>query len=154
VIALMGAAGRVGGRVADLLLQKDEQIRVLEHGRPLDELASRGAEVVRGDAANVEDLVELFDSAAAALVLLPDNVAEERFVALRSTIAGSIADALRRQPVGHVVMLSTVGVDRPDVPAFRPACVSSSSSFSRSRRSTSSCCALRSTSTTYSLRCR
>ena len=114
----MGAAGRVGGRVADLLLQKDDRIRVLQHGRPLDEFAARGAEVLRGDAANVEDLVGFFDGAAAALVLLPDNVAEVRFVALRSTIAGSIADALRRQPVGHVVMLSSLGVDRPDVPGI------------------------------------
>jgi uncharacterized protein YbjT (DUF2867 family) len=114
----MGAAGRVGGRVAHLLLQKGEQIRVLQHGRPLDELAARGAEVVQGDAANVDDLVELFDGAAAALVLLPDNVAEARFVAQRSTIARSIADALTDHPVGHVVMLSSLGVDRRDVPGI------------------------------------
>jgi uncharacterized protein YbjT (DUF2867 family) len=114
----MGAAGRVGGRVADLLLQKGEQIRVLQHDRPLDELAARRAEVVHGDAANVDDLVELFHDAAAALVLLPDNVADARFVAQRSRIARAIADALRRQPVGHVVMLSSLGVDRPDVPGI------------------------------------
>src|ERR671937_1380017 len=114
----MGAAGRVGGSVAELLLQKGEQIRVLQHSRPLNELAARGADIVRTDAANVDDLVEFFDGSAAALVLLPDNVAEERFVALRSTIARSIADALKRQPVGHVVMLSSLGVDRPDVPGI------------------------------------
>ena len=118
VFAVMGVAGRVGGRVAELLLQKGEQIRVLQHSRPLDQLAAKGAEVLRGDAANVGDLVELFDGSAAALVLLPDNVAEERFVAQRSTIARSIADALRRQPVGHIVMLSSIGVDRPDVPGI------------------------------------
>jgi uncharacterized protein YbjT (DUF2867 family) len=118
MIAVMGAAGRVGGRVGELLLQEGEQIRVLQHSRPLDELAARGADVLRGDAANVEDLVELFDGSAAALVLLPDNVAEERFVALRSAIARSIAAALRRQPVEHVVMLSSLGVDRPDVPGI------------------------------------
>lgn len=114
----MGAAGRVGGRVADLLLEKGEQIRVLQHDRPLDELAVRGAEVLRGDATKVDDLAEFFGGSAAALVLLPDNVAEEHFVALRSTIARSISDALRRQLVGHVVMLSTIGVDRPDVPGI------------------------------------
>jgi uncharacterized protein YbjT (DUF2867 family) len=113
----MGAAGRVGGRVADLLLEKGEKIRVLQHGRPLDEPVARGAEVVHGDAANVDDLVEFFDGAAAALVLLPDNVGEQRFVALRSRIARSIADALSHGP-GHVVMLSSLGVDRPDVPGF------------------------------------
>jgi uncharacterized protein YbjT (DUF2867 family) len=118
VIAVLGAAGRVGGRVGELLLQKGEQIRVLQHDRPLDELAALGAEVLRGDAANVDDLVELFDESTAALVLLPDNVADERFVALRSTIAHSIAQALSRQSVGHVVMLSSIGVDQPDVPGI------------------------------------
>jgi uncharacterized protein YbjT (DUF2867 family) len=118
VIAVLGAAGRVGGRVAHLLLEKGEQIRVLQHSRPLDELAAQRADVVHGDAANVDDLAELFDGAVAALVLLPDNVAEARFVAQRSTIARSIADALTRHPVGHVVMLSSLGVDRPDVPGF------------------------------------
>jgi uncharacterized protein YbjT (DUF2867 family) len=116
MVAVMGAAGHVGARVADLLLQEGEQIRALEHGRPLDGLAARGAQVVRGDAASAVDLVSLFDGADAALVLLPDNVGEERFVAVRSTIASSIGDALMRRPVGHVVMLSSVGVDRPDVP--------------------------------------
>jgi uncharacterized protein YbjT (DUF2867 family) len=118
MIAVMGAAGNVGGKVADLLLHEGEDVRVLEHGRPLDELAARGAEVVRGDAAAAGDLAAFFDGAEAALVLLPDNVGEEHFVTLRSAIGRSLADALRRRPVGHVVALSSVGVDRPDVPGI------------------------------------
>jgi uncharacterized protein YbjT (DUF2867 family) len=118
MIAVMGAAGNVGGKVADLLLHEGEDVRVLEHGRPLDELAARGAEVVRGDAVDAGDLAAFFDGAEAALVLLPDNVGEEHFVALRSAIGRSLADALRRRPVGHVVALSSVGVDRPDVPGI------------------------------------
>jgi uncharacterized protein YbjT (DUF2867 family) len=118
MIAVMGAAGNVGGKVAELLLGRGEAIRVLQHARPLDELAARGAEVLPGDGANAGDLVAFFDGTDAALVLLPDNVGEERFVAVRSTIAHAIADALRREPVGHVVMLSSVGVDRPDVPGI------------------------------------
>ena len=118
MIAVMGAAGRVGGRVADLLLGEGQDLRLLEHARALDELGARGAEVIHGDAADVDNLGSLFDGADAALVLLPDNVGEERFVAARSTIANSIGDALGRRPVGHVVMLSSVGVDRPDVPGI------------------------------------
>jgi uncharacterized protein YbjT (DUF2867 family) len=118
MIAVMGAAGRVGGQVADLLLDEGQDLRVLERARPLDELAARGAKVIHGGAADVDNLEALFDGTDAALVLLPDDVGEERFVALRSRIAGSIADALRRRPVAHVVMLSTLGVDRPDVPGI------------------------------------
>jgi uncharacterized protein YbjT (DUF2867 family) len=118
MIAVMGAAGNVGGKVADLLLSESRDVRVLEHRRPLDELAARGADIVRGDAASPGDLAALFDGAEAALVLLPDDIAEEHFVAVRSAISRSLADALRRRPVGHVVVLSTVGVDRPDVPGI------------------------------------
>jgi uncharacterized protein YbjT (DUF2867 family) len=118
MIGVMGAAGNVGGKVADLLLNEGRDIRVLEHGRPLDELASRGAEVVRGDAADAGHLASFFEGAEAALVLLPDNVSEEHFVALRATIAGALADALRQHPVGHVVALSSVGVGRSDVPGI------------------------------------
>jgi uncharacterized protein YbjT (DUF2867 family) len=118
MIAVMGAAGNVGGKVADLLLHEGQPIRVLEHRRPLEELEARGAEVVTGDAASAGDLAAFFEGAEAALVLLPDNVAEEHFVAARSAIGRSLAEALRRRPVGHVVALSSVGVDRPDVPGI------------------------------------
>jgi uncharacterized protein YbjT (DUF2867 family) len=118
MIAVMGAAGNVGGKVADLLLRAGEDVRVLEHQRSLEELAAGGAEVVHGDAREAGDLASLFDGADAALVLLPDNVAEEKFVATRSAVSRALAEALRRRPVGHVVALSSVGVDRPDVPGI------------------------------------
>ena len=115
MIALLGAAGHVGGKVADRLLSEDASVRALEHGRSLDALRARGAEVVRGDAASVEDLRSLFDGADAALVLLPDDVGDPQFVATRSTISRALAEALRERPVGHVVALSAVGADREDV---------------------------------------
>jgi uncharacterized protein YbjT (DUF2867 family) len=117
----MGAAGNVGGKVADLLLARGEPTRVLEHARPLEALAARGAEVVHGDAASVDDLARLFAGADAALVLLPDQVGREDFVAARSASAGAIGEALRSTSVGHVVALSSVGVDRPDVPGVPAA---------------------------------
>ena len=118
MIAVMGAAGNVGGKVVDLLLGRGERVRAFQHARPLERLAARGAEVVWGDAARPDDLGTLFDGASAALVLLPDQIGQERFVATRSAIAHAIADSLRARPVGHVVMLSSVGVDRPDVPGI------------------------------------
>lgn len=115
MIAVMGAAGNVGGRVADLLLRQNEEVRVFEHVRNLDEFRERGAGVVRGDAIEVDDLRALFDDADAALVLLPENMADPEFVATRSRISRALARALRQQRVGHVVALSAVGVDQVDV---------------------------------------
>ncbi len=115
MIAVMGAAGNVGSKVTDLLLRQNEEVRVFEHERKLEEFRERGAEVVTGDATNVEDLGSLFKDAAAALVLLPENLADPQFVATRSKMSRAIADALRVTRVSHVVALSAVGVDQENV---------------------------------------
>jgi uncharacterized protein YbjT (DUF2867 family) len=116
VIAIMGAAGNVGSKVADLLLQAGNEIRVLQHARELPQLHARGADVVTGDATNVHDLRGLFAGVSAALVLLPENVADPFFVENRATMSGVIRDALRAENVSHVVALSAVGAARADAP--------------------------------------
>jgi uncharacterized protein YbjT (DUF2867 family) len=116
VIAVMGAAGNVGSKVADLLLQAGKEVRVYEHARDVTELRERGAEVVPGDAINVDDLRALFAGVSAALVLLPENVADPSFVQNRAAMSRAIRDALRAEGVSHVVALSFVGAARADAP--------------------------------------
>lgn len=116
MIAVMGAAGNVGSKIADRLLHMGEEIRVFEHARTLTELRERGAEVVSGDALKVEDLRGLFAGVSAALVLLPENVADPAFVENRAMMSRAIRDALRDESVRHVVALSAVGAARPDAP--------------------------------------
>jgi uncharacterized protein YbjT (DUF2867 family) len=115
MIAVMGAAGNVGGKVTDLLLRQNEEVRVFEHDRKLDEFRERGAEIATGDAIEVDDLGALFEDADSALVLLPENMADPEFVATRSRISLALTQALREQRVGHVVALSAVGVDQENV---------------------------------------
>ena len=53
MITVMGASGRVSGRIAELLLESGEKVRAL--GRSAEKLAgvaSRGAEVLTGDASD------------------------------------------------------------------------------------------------------
>jgi uncharacterized protein YbjT (DUF2867 family) len=116
MIAVMGAAGNVGSKLADLLVTGGEDVRVLQHRRSLEELGGRGAQVVTGDAGNVEDLRMLFQDADAAFVLLPDNVDDPDFVANRSRMSRAITDALRETGVGHIVALTVVGADRDGAP--------------------------------------
>jgi len=116
VIAVMGAAGNVGSKVANLLLEEGQEVRALQHGRELTELRGRGAEVVTGDAMNVEDLAAFFDGSEAALVLLAENVADPTFVENRRLMSRVIVDALAKAGVPHVVALSTVGAALPDAP--------------------------------------
>ncbi len=115
MIAVMGAAGNVGSKVTDLLLRQNEEVRVFEHERKLEEFRERSAVAVTGDATNVEDLESLFKDAVAALVLLPENLADPQFAATRSRMSRAISDALRETRVSHVVALSAVGVDQENV---------------------------------------
>jgi uncharacterized protein YbjT (DUF2867 family) len=115
MIAVLGAAGHVGGTVAELLLEQNEEIRVLEHGRPLRHLAERGAQVVRGDAGHGDALRTLFAGAGAALVLLPEDVTDPRFEDTRSRIGHMIAEALDERAVRYVVALSAVSVGRKGI---------------------------------------
>jgi uncharacterized protein YbjT (DUF2867 family) len=108
MIAVMGAAGNVGGKVAGRLLEAGQPVRVLEHRRSLAELGRRGAEVVTGDLTDPGSLGVLLKGAEAALVLLPDVVTDPEFTATRSRMSRSIVDALAGSGVGHVVALSTV----------------------------------------------
>ena len=113
MIAVMGAAGNVGSKVADLLLRQDQPVRVLEHRRRLEELGRRGAEVVAGDQIDPGDLGVFLKDAEAALVVLPDVVTDPEFTATRSRMSQAIADALAASSVGHVVALSTVAAGQP-----------------------------------------
>ena len=116
MIAIMGAAGNVGRKVCDLLLEAGEQIRVLEHVRDLTHLRQRGAAVVRGDASRIDDLRALFATASVALVLLPEDVSDPSFVENRVAMSRAIRDALNAEGVTHIVALSTVGAVRADAP--------------------------------------
>jgi uncharacterized protein YbjT (DUF2867 family) len=116
VIAVIGAAGNVGNKVANRLLQAGKDVRVLEHARDVTALHGRGADVVAGDAMNVEDLQALFAGVSAALVLLPENVADPFFVENRTAMSRAIRDALQAESVSHVVALSAVGAARTDAP--------------------------------------
>jgi len=116
VIALMGAAGNVGSKVAGLLLDAGEEIRVLKHTRDLATLRQRGAHVVAGGATSANALRELFEGATAALVLLPEDVTDRAFVAKRALMSRAIRDALRNASVRHIVALSAIGADQSDVP--------------------------------------
>jgi uncharacterized protein YbjT (DUF2867 family) len=113
MIAVMGASGPVGSKVADLLLSEKQDVRVFgRSGERLEPFGRRGAEVVVGDAINVDDLLALFKDAASALVVLSGDVADPHYVSSRSQMSQAITQALRQENVSHVVMASSIGADR------------------------------------------
>jgi uncharacterized protein YbjT (DUF2867 family) len=112
MITVMGASGRVGGRIAGLLLESGEKVRAL--GRSIEKLsgvAGRGATVLTGDAGNATFLTEAFRGADAAFTLLPEDAHAADFRTLQDARGAATAAAIRESGLRHVVFLSSVGGD-------------------------------------------
>lgn len=112
MITVMGASGRVGGRVAELLLESGEKVRTL--GRSVDKLAGmagRGATVLTGDAGDQTFLTAAFRGADAAFTLLPEDVQAVDFRQRQDAQGEAIATAIRDSGLRHVVFLSSIGAD-------------------------------------------
>lgn len=113
-IAVMGATGHVGGRIAERLLADGHTVRAL--GRSLDKLAglkAKGAEVLTGDAADAAFLTKAFTGADGAFTLQPPNLTAPDYPARQAAEGEAIARAVKDSGVKHVVALSAVGADRP-----------------------------------------
>jgi uncharacterized protein YbjT (DUF2867 family) len=112
MIAVMGASGNVGSRVADRLLQEGRDVRVF--GRSADRLGQFGgrAEIMVGDAMQLPAVQALFKGAESALVVLPDNFTDPNYVLNRSSMSWAITQAVRDQRVANVVMASSLGAER------------------------------------------
>ena len=110
---IMGATGNIGSKLAHILLDRGETIRVI--GRSVQRLApftERGAEAAAGDAADSAFLARTFKGADAVFALIPPNYAAPDFRAFYNKIGESIAGAIESSGVKHVVFLSSIGYVR------------------------------------------
>ncbi len=114
MIAVMGASGHTGRRVAELLLDSGEKVRVLGRSREkLMSLEKRGAEVQTGDAADARFLASAFRGAEGVFTLLPPDSRSTDYRALQDRMGEATAKAIRESGVRRVVFLSSVGADLP-----------------------------------------
>jgi len=114
MIAVMGASGNTGRRVAEKLMMEGQKVRAL--GRSIERLASmkaRGAEVCVCEASDSESMKIAFDGCEAAYLLLPPDLRAPDLRAKQDREGEAITSALRSTGVGHVVFLSSLGADLP-----------------------------------------
>lgn len=112
MIAIMGATGNVGGKIAAILAKKDEPIRVISRSADrLRPLVSKTVMAFAGDANETEFLGKAFTGADAVFALIPPSPTAPEFMRYADTIGQSIAKALEIAKVKHVVFLSSVGAE-------------------------------------------
>lgn len=115
MIAITGATGNIGAKIAENLIKRGEAVRCIARGREkLDALAAKGAEVAPLDLTDTDTLAEAFAGADAVFAMIPPNYGAADFRAYQNEVGESIAQAVDRAGVGAVVHLSSQGGHLPD----------------------------------------
>ncbi len=110
MLTIMGATGNIGSKLADLLLAKDQRIKVI--GRSIDRLQTfvdRGATTAEGDASDSDFLAQAFSGSDAVFTMIPPDYGAQDFREYQNEIGKQIATAIEQSGVGHVVNLSSHG---------------------------------------------
>jgi uncharacterized protein YbjT (DUF2867 family) len=113
VIAILGATGQVGGKIADILKQKSsEKVRLIARSADdLRRLVNRQAEAMAGDALDTQFLVKAFQGADAVFTLIPPQRKSDDFLSYADAVGKSIARAVEIVRLPFVVDLSSVGAE-------------------------------------------
>jgi uncharacterized protein YbjT (DUF2867 family) len=112
---ITGATGNTGRRIAEILLLKGVQVKVI--GRSADKLKSikeAGAETAVGDIEDEAFLKEAFKGATAVYAMIPPNLHAENVREYQNRVGDVIARAIANAGVKHVVNLSSLGAHLPD----------------------------------------
>ncbi|WP_255987998.1 NmrA family NAD(P)-binding protein [Chitinolyticbacter albus] len=112
-IAVMGASGRTGSRIAQDLLQAG--IDVVALGRDAQRLVAlqrRGAQIAVGEVDDVTYLARAWQGVDAVYALLPYDVSQPGYLASQERQSRAMVQAIAEAGVGRVVQLTSVGADQ------------------------------------------
>lgn len=112
MITLLGATGHIGSSLADILLIRGEEVRLVARSADqLRKLVRRTASAYAGDLNNVTFLTKAFEGADAVFTLIPPNPTADSMLAYQDEVGKNIATAIERAKVKYVVNLSSIGAD-------------------------------------------
>lgn len=114
MIFVAGITGRVGGATADALLADGRGVRTLVRDRAkAGAWSDRGVEVRQGDLTDGTTLAEALGGVEAAFLMQPTPTGVGRDFAIGKAVTAGIVDALCRNQPPRLVVLSSVGSERP-----------------------------------------
>ena len=114
MFVIAGVSGNTGSIVASTLLEQGKKVRVIVRDAAKGESwKARGAEVAVTSVDDEDGLTKALEGAAGAYLLSPPDMASQDFIAQKRTSVDTIARAIERSKVGHVVFLSSQGAQQP-----------------------------------------
>jgi uncharacterized protein YbjT (DUF2867 family) len=112
--AITGATGNTGSVIATKLLARGEKVRVI--GRDASRLGGfvqKGAEAFVADVTDAAALTKAFGGAEAVYAMIPPNPSAPDVNGYQERVSDALVRAITNAGVGHAVVLSSVGADKP-----------------------------------------
>lgn len=115
MIAITGATGNIGSKIAETLLSEGQRVRCIARSREkLAALADRGAEVQSLSLADTKALTQALSGVEALFAMIPPNYQAPDFLAYQEMVGTSLVRAIQAAGVRYVVNLSSIGAHLPD----------------------------------------
>jgi uncharacterized protein YbjT (DUF2867 family) len=113
--AITGATGHTGKIIADTLLANGKQVRVIGRDpKKLQAFVDKGADLFIGSVEDSAATIKAFAGCEAVYAMIPPKMVASGFREYQNRVAESIALGLEANAVKYVVVLSSLGADRPD----------------------------------------
>ena len=112
---IAGATDSTGNEVAEKLLAKGEQVRVVgRSAKRLEPFVKKGAEAFVADITDTGALTKAFSGAKGVYAMIPADVSAPDVLAHYQRVGDALAAAIEKSGVKYAVVLSSVGADKPD----------------------------------------
>jgi uncharacterized protein YbjT (DUF2867 family) len=112
---ITGASGNTGSVVANELLAKGQQVRVIGRNESrLRPFADKGAEPFVADLTDQAGLRNAFSGAKAVYAMIPPDITQQDVLTYQSRVREAIAGALEHAGVRYAVSLSSIGADKSE----------------------------------------
>ncbi|PZU80462.1 MAG: hypothetical protein DI529_16640 [Chryseobacterium sp.] len=109
-IALLGATGKVGGKIAEILLQEGHYLKLIaKTADNLEKFKNMGAEVISSDITDVKVLTEAFKNSDSAYVMTPPDFTANNYREFQRKVGDSVITAIQNSGIKYVVNLSSAG---------------------------------------------
>jgi uncharacterized protein YbjT (DUF2867 family) len=110
-----GATGNTGSAVVKRLLEAGKKVRAIaRHPEKLQSLVALGAEPFAADLTDEKALEKAFSGAQAVYAMVPPDLGNADYRGYQDRVAAALGSAIESNKVSHVVVLSSVGAEKPD----------------------------------------
>jgi uncharacterized protein YbjT (DUF2867 family) len=110
-IVILGATGKVGGKIADILIQEGHSVKLISRKIDLNNRFVRfdNAKIIPGDVTDEKILTDVLKNADSAFVMTPPNFTANNYREFQRAVGDTIIQAIKKSGIKYVVNLSSAG---------------------------------------------